>query len=111
MSNEPFRQAIRVICDNVSSHMTPAVQWLLADHSNLRTHHTPTHSSWLNQAENWFSCIQHDAITLRRFTSTKNLDNKLMRYICRYNKTARALEWKHADPRRRIRCDSSGSVD
>jgi hypothetical protein len=34
-----------------------------------------------------------------------------MRYIRQYNKQAAPLKWKYADPKRRIRCDSSGSMD
>jgi hypothetical protein len=41
----------------------------------------------------------------------KDLDKKLMRYIRQYNKQAAPLKWKYADPKRRIRCDSSGSMD
>jgi transposase len=111
VSNQPFGQEIHVICDNVSSHKTPAVQSFLAEHSNVTMHYTPTYSSWLNQVENWFARIQRDVITRGVFTSTKDLDKKLMRYIRQYNKTATPLKWKYADPRRRIRCNSSGSAD
>ncbi len=104
-------QEIHVICDNVSSHKTPAVQTFLLDHPNVTMHYTPTYSSWLNQVENWFARIQRDVITRGVFTSTKDLDKKLMRYIRQYNKQAAPLKWKYADPKRRIRCDSSGSMD
>ncbi len=111
VSNQPFGQEIHVICDNVSSHKTPAVQSFLAEHSNVTMHFTPTYSSWLNQVENWFARIQRDVITRGVFTSVKDLDKKLTRYIRQYNKNAAPLKWKYADPRRRIRCDSSGSAD
>jgi transposase len=104
-------QEIHVICDNVSSHKTPAVQTFLLDHPNVTMHYTPTYSSWLNQVENWFARIQRDVITRGVFTSTKDLDKKLMRYIHQYNKQAAPLKWKYANPKRRIRCDSSGSMD
>ncbi|WP_200828877.1 transposase, partial [Caballeronia choica] len=104
-------QEIHVICDSVSSHKTPAVQTFLLDHPNVTMHHTPTYSSWLNQVENWFARIQRDVITRSVFTSTKDLDKKLMRYIRQYNKQAAPLKWKYDEPKRRIRCDSSGSTD
>ncbi|SAL88974.1 putative transposase [Caballeronia choica] len=104
-------QEIHVICDNLSSHKTPAVQTFLLDHPNVTMHYTPTYSSWLNQVENWFARIQRDVITRGVFTSTKDLDKKLMRYIRQYNKQAAPLKWKYADPKRRIRCDSSSSTD
>jgi len=34
-----------------------------------------------------------------------------MRYIRQYNKNAKPLKWKYADPSRHIRCNSSGSMD
>ena len=111
VSSQPEGREIHVICDNVSSHKTEAVQSFLAEHGNVRMHYTPTYSSWLNQVENWFARIQRDVITRGIFTSVKDLDKKLMRYIRQYNTSAAPLKWKYADPRRRIRCDSSGSMD
>ena len=74
VSHQPRGQEIHVICDNVSTHKTPAVQSFLAGHPNVTMHHTPTYSSWLNQVENWFSRIQRDVITRGIFTSTKDLE-------------------------------------
>lgn len=96
-------QEIHVICDNVSSHKTGRVADFLAEHSNVHLHYTPTYSSWMNQVENWFSRIQRDVIARGVFTSTKDLDRKLMRYIRLYNKQAKPLKWTYADPSRRIR--------
>jgi hypothetical protein len=65
----------------------------------------------LNQVENWFGRIQRDVIARGIFTSTSDLHKKLMRYIHQYNKNAKPLKWKYADPSRHIRCNSSGSMD
>jgi transposase len=111
VSSQPKGREIHVICDNVSSHKTDAVQAFLAEHKKVTIHYTPTYSSWLNQVENWFARIQRDVIARGIFTSTKDLDQKLMRYIRQYNKNAAPLKWKYNDPHRRIRCNSSGSVD
>ena len=111
VASQPKRREIHVICDNVSSHKTAAVQTFLAEHNKVTMHYTPTYSSWLNQVENWFARIQRDVITRGIFTSTKDLDKKLMRYIRQYNKTPKPLKWKFADPSRRITANSSDSVD
>ncbi|MGF6837816.1 transposase [Paraburkholderia youngii] len=100
-----------MICDNVSSHETDAVQTFLADHTNVWMHYAPTYSSWLNQVENSFARIQRDVITRGIFASTKDRDRKLMRYARQYNKQAVPLKWKYFDPTRRIRCNSPGSMD
>ncbi len=69
-------------------------------------HYTPTYSSWLNQVENWFARIQRDVITRGIFSSIKDLDKKLMRYIRQYNKNPKPLKWTFANPSRRITADS-----
>ena len=98
VAGQPPQREIHVICDNVSSHKTPLVQALLAKHPRVHIHYTPTYSSWLNQVENWFARIQRDIIARGIFTSVKDLDKKLMRYILQYNKNPRPLKWKYADP-------------
>jgi transposase len=101
VATQPEQREIHVICDNVSSHKTEAVGDFLAKHARVRIHYTPTYSSWLNQVENWFSRIQRAVISRGIFTSIKDLDRKLMRYIREYNKDARPLKWKYDDPTRR----------
>jgi transposase len=102
VASQPKRQELHVICDNVSSHKTERVQAFLAAHSNVQIHYTPTYSSWLNQVENWFGRIQRDVISRGIFTSVKDLDKKLMRYIREHNKDPKPIKWKHNDPSRRI---------
>jgi transposase len=110
IASQPKRQ-IHVICDNVSSHKTGLVEAFLAKHRRVRIHYTPTYSSWLNQVENWFARIQRDVIARGIFTSTKDLDKKLMRYIRQYNKSPKPLKWVYSDPSRRITPDFSDSTD
>jgi len=108
---QPWYQEIHVICDNVSSHKTDLVAAFLARHPRFQIHYTPTYSSWLSQVENWFGRIQRDVISRGIFTSVKDLDKKLMKYIRQYNKDAKPLRWKYADPTRRIASDFKDSVD
>jgi transposase len=86
VASQPWHREIHVICDNVSSHKTELVEAFLSKHRRVQIHYTPTYSSWLNQVENWFARIQRDVITRGIFTSPKDLDKKLMRYIRQYNK-------------------------
>jgi len=103
LASQPKRREIHVICDNVSSHKTQRVQEFLAEHPKVQIHYTPTYSSWLNQVENWFSKIQRDVIARGVFTSVKDLDRKLMRYIRANNKNPKPIKWKYNDPSHRIR--------
>src|ERR1700745_835497 len=47
---------LHVILDNLSTHKPRRDQWL-ARHRNVHFHYTPTHGSWLNQIEIWFSIL------------------------------------------------------
>ena len=111
VASQPEGRDIHVICDNLSSHKTATVAAFLADYPNVTMHFTPTYRSWLNQVENGFAKIQRDVITRGIFTRTSDLQKKLMRYIRQYNKNAKPMKWKYADPARRIRCNSSVSAD
>jgi len=79
------------------------VREFLQQHRNVRLHYTPTYTSWLNQVENWFARIQRDVIARGVFTTVKDLDRKLMRYIREHNKNPKPIKWKYDDPSRRIR--------
>jgi transposase len=96
-------QAIHIICDNLSAHKTTAVCNFLARHPQVRIHYTPTYSSWLNQVEIWFSKIQRDLIARGIFTSVKDLDRKIMRYIRSYNRKAVPIKWSYKDASNRIK--------
>jgi transposase len=96
-------QAIHIICDNLSAHKTKAVCNFLARQPQVRIHYTPTYSSWLNQVEIWFSKIQRDLIARGIFTSVKDLDRKIMRYIRSYNRKAIPIKWSYKDASNRIK--------
>ena len=42
---------VHLICDNLSTHKTPAIARWLEAHPRFHLHFTPTSSSWLNQVE------------------------------------------------------------
>lgn len=102
VAEQPRRQEIHIILDNLSTHKTRRVSEFLSEHKNVRLHFTPTYSSWLNQVELWFSKIERDLINRGIFTSTADLRRKLMRYIRLHNQTAKPIKWRYSDPSRRI---------
>src|ERR1700746_4021115 len=99
---QPQQQSVHIICDNLSAHQTKAVCDFLARHPKVRIHYTPTYSSWLNQVEIWFSKIQRDLIARGIFSSVKDLDRKIMRYIRSYNLKAIPIKWSYKDAPTRI---------
>jgi len=56
-------------------------------------HFTPTHSSWLNLVERWFSEITTKRIRRGSFVSVKELERAIMDYIHHWNESGRRFVW------------------
>ncbi len=84
---------IHVILDNLSTHKPKNDQWL-ARHKNVHFHYTPTHASWLNQIECWFSILSRRALKGASFTSPKQVRHAIDLFIRAYNEKAAPFEWK-----------------
>src|SRR5678816_1643694 len=110
VAHQPKGKQIHVIADNLSTHKTKQVEQFLAEHRNVHLHFTPTYSSWLNQVELWFAKIERDVIARGVFTSVKDLEKKLMRYIRLYNNAPKTVKWKYFNPNRRIKRESTVTV-
>jgi transposase len=110
VASQPSKKEIHVIADNLSAHKTDTVNHFLANHPNVHMHFTPTYSSWLNQVELSFAKIQRDIIARGVFSSVKDLEKKLMRYIRLYNNTPKTVKWKYFNPNRRIKRESIVTV-
>lgn len=83
---------IHVIMDNLSTHKPKRDLWL-ARHKNVHFHFIPTHASWLNQVEVWFSLLSRYALRGASFNSPKELREAIDRFIAAYNPTAHPFEW------------------
>ena len=57
--------AIHVILDNLNTHKPKHDGWL-PHHKNVHFHYTPTHASWLNQVEVWFSILSRQSLATAR---------------------------------------------
>jgi transposase len=86
-------QSIHVIVDNLSTHKPKHDHWL-ARHPNVHFHFTPTHASWLNQIECWFSILSRQALHGASFTSVRGLRQAIDDFIESYNPRAVPFEWK-----------------
>ena len=83
---------IHVVIDNLSTHKPKRDMWL-ARHKNVHFHYIPTHASWMNQVEVWFSLLARYALKGGSFTSAKDLRQAIDRFIAAYNPTAHPFEW------------------
>ena len=94
----PAGLAVHVICDNSSTHKTPAIQrWLLA-HPRVQLHLTPTDSSWLNLVERWFAELTSKWLRRGTHRSVAELEQAIQAWIDTWNDDPRPLVWtKTAD--------------
>jgi transposase len=92
--NAPRGKVLHLIVDNASSHDTKAVREYLAKRpKRFAVHFTPTHSSWLNLVERWFSEITTKRIRRGSFASVKELERAIMDYIHHWNESGRHFVW------------------
>lgn len=83
---------LHVILDNLSTHKPKNDAWLRA-HPRVQLHFTPTHASWLNQVEVWFSVLSRAALQGASFTSPAQLRQAIDDFIAAYNPKAHAFAW------------------
>jgi len=86
-------QEIHVVLDNLKTHKPKRDRWL-ARHDNVHFHFTPTHASWLNQVEIWFSILARSALNGASFTSVRQLRQAIDAFIDLYNPTATPFQWQ-----------------
>src|SRR5580693_4717335 len=58
----PADLEVHLVCDNLATHKTAAIQDWLARHPRFHLHFTPTGSSWINQVERWFGYLTDQMI-------------------------------------------------
>ena len=85
-------QTIHVILDNLSTHKPKRDRWLTR-HPDVHLHFTPTHASWLNLVECWFSILARAALRGASFTDVTQLRAAIDAFIEVYNPTAAPFEW------------------
>ena len=91
VAQHPERE-LHVILDNLSTHRVEHDPWTKA-HPNVHFHFTPTHASWLNQVEVWFSILTAKALRGASFRSVKQLIAQIDAFIAAYNEEATPFEW------------------
>jgi len=94
VADAPDRE-IHVILDNLSTHKPKRDAWL-ARHKNVHFHFTPTHASWLNQVEIWFSILARSTLQGASFTSVTQLRAAIDAFIDSYNQHAVPFQWRKA---------------
>jgi transposase len=83
---------LHVILDSLNTHKPKHDRWL-ARHKNVHFHFTPTHASWLNQVEVWFSMLWHRVLDGASFISPYDVRRAIDRFVAAYNPDAVPFEW------------------
>jgi transposase len=91
VADYPERE-IHVILDNLSTHKPKRDLWL-ARHPKVKFHYTPTHTSWLNQIEIWFSILSGKSLSGASFRTVDQLKAHIKSFIASYNDDARPFVW------------------
>ena len=91
----PHGMELHCIVDNLSTHFTPAVEDFLEARPRIFLHNTPTHASWLNQVELFFSILQRRLLRHGEFTSVDDLAARIIAFIEDYNHRARPFRWTY----------------
>ena len=94
-SEIPAGKQVHAILDNLQVHKTPEVVAWLEAHPRWHFHFTPTHASWLNQIELFFSILTRRLLRRGIFTSKADLKAQLLAFIDRYNPTAKPFAWTY----------------
>jgi transposase len=83
---------LHVILDNLNTHKPKHDRWL-AKHPMVHFHYTPTHASWINQVECWFSILWRQALKGLSVTSFRGLRQAIDAFIEAYSQNAHPFEW------------------
>jgi transposase len=89
-------QEIHAIVDNLSTHKPKRDLWL-ARHPRVHFHYTPTHTSWLNQIEIWFSILSGKSLNGASFKSVDQLKAHIHSFIDSYNEEALPFAWTKSE--------------
>jgi hypothetical protein len=94
---------LQVVLDNLNIHKNEAAkQWLLR-HARVHFYFPPTHPSWMNRIECFFSLLTRQARTQSVPPSKKDLKDFLLRYLKKYSENPTPFTWtKGPDQLQRI---------
>ena len=96
-------QRLAIVLDNLNTHTNEAARKWLETHQLVSFHYTPTHASWVNLIECFFSILTRQGLQQAVHQSAKELEIFLKSFIQEYNKRCGPFEWtKGPEKLRRI---------
>ncbi len=89
----PTELDVHLVCDNLATHKTPAVNDWLVKHPRFHVHFTPTGSSWINQVERWFDYLTDQLLRRSVHKSVAALKTDVRNWITGRNTDPRPFAW------------------
>lgn len=84
---------LHVIADNLNIHKNEAARRWLRRHPQVQFHYTPTHASWVNLIECFFSILTKQGLAHSVQRSKKDLKDLLQRFLTQYNSNCSPFTW------------------
>lgn len=84
---------IHVVLDNLNTHNNKAAMQWLESNPNVRFHFTPTHASWVNLIECFFSILTRQGLQQAVHVSGRELEKFLNLFIRKYNERCGPFTW------------------
>ncbi|HEV2418531.1 MAG TPA: IS630 family transposase [Terriglobia bacterium] len=84
---------LHVVLDNLNIHKNGAAQRWLARNPRVHFHHTPTHASWMNMVECFFSILGKQGLSQSVHHSKQQLKDFLVKFIANYNQSSQPFTW------------------
>lgn len=83
--------------EGILQSMSTRTEFLEEESHRIRFVYTPTHTSWLNQIEVWFSILSRRLLKRSSFRSVDELRERILDFIDYFNKTmAKPFKWTYA---------------
>jgi hypothetical protein len=96
----PEAETIHLVMDNLNIHRRKAVTDLLGEEvggevwDRFTVHYTPTHGSWLNQAEIEIGILSRQCLGSRRIPDLATLRREVRAWNLRMNRARTRINWK-----------------
>jgi transposase len=84
---------LHVVVDNLNIHKNEAARRWLSRHLHVQFHYTPTHASWVNLIECFFSILSKQGLAHSVQRSKQDLKELLTRFLANYNHSCNPFTW------------------